>query len=256
MMTLLQPEAERIIVFSDQRGFRDTLDYGQGGLATLKYCQFTYTGDCTFESELTLEGLNAGWLHTQQLQMIPVDRRGTFRFTMLGLSQNICAQFNEQGNKLTNLPNATDESDKWTEVSQFWWKDTFFRALEAPDMPQSARHAIMAHAGTRYVPGRHLPLFSTSQPSYTRVILRGCSLTSASNQARDKPLITRVSGAYNDFNIAGNLQSIVLNDKFVIRALANTFYVLCYDGSIQLPKETGPFFDIGNVEIKDPLEVG
>jgi len=87
-------------------------------------------------------------------------------------------------------------------------------------------------------------------------MLRGHSLISTSDQVRDKPLITRVSGAYNDFNIAGNLQSIVLNDKFVIRVLANTFYVLCYDDSIQLPKESGPFFDIGGLEIKDPLELG
>ena len=155
-MTLLQPESERIIVFSDQKLFRDTPPREQ---ATLKYCQFTYTGDCIFESELTLEGLNRGALHNKQLQMIPVDRRGTFRFTMHSSSQHICAQFKERENKLTKLRNATGGSTEWTDVSEFWWKDTFFRATEAPDMPQSARHPIMAHAGTRYVSFRHSPLF-------------------------------------------------------------------------------------------------
>jgi hypothetical protein len=146
-MTLLQPEAERILVFADQRRFLDCRQYKT---ATIKYCQFTYTGDCIFESEMTLDDLDAGWLHTHQLQMTPVDRRGTFRFSMVGDSKNICAQFDERQNKLMNLRHTTDECGMWTDVSQFWWKDTFFQALEAPDMPQSARHTIVAHTGTRY----------------------------------------------------------------------------------------------------------
>jgi hypothetical protein len=254
-MTLLQPEVERIFVFVDQRRF---IDRTHGGPATIKYCQFTYTGDCIFESDMTLNDLDAGWLHAHQLQMTLVDRRGIFRFSMVGDSETISAQFDEQQNTLTNLRHTTDESCMWTDVSRFWWKDTFFRAMEAPNIPHSSRHAIITHGGTRYASGFCLQsLLSTSQPFRTGTqMLRRCSLTSTSDEPHEKPLVTRVSGSYNDYNVTGSLQSIVLNDKYVVRALANTFYVLCYDDSLQLPKESGPFFDIGSLEIKDPLEIG
>lgn len=76
-----------------------------------------------------------------------------------------------------------------------------------------------------------------------------------SDEAQPKMLISRIYDA-NDYDVNTSLQSIVLNNKFVVRALSNSFYVLCYDGSVRIPETSGTFFDIGTLEIQDPLAMG
>jgi hypothetical protein len=68
-------------------------------------------------------------------------------------------------------------------------------------------------------------------------------------------LISRIFYA-NDFDVNNSLQSVVLNDRFVVRALSNSFYVLCFDESLQIPESNASFFDIGTIDIQNPLDIG
>jgi hypothetical protein len=80
-------------------------------------------------------------------------------------------------------------------------------------------------------------------------------LTCGSDEAQERTLVSRIFYA-NDFDVNTSLQSVVLNDRFVVRALSNSFYILCFDESVQIPESTASFFDIGTIDIQNPLDMG
>jgi hypothetical protein len=76
------------------------------------------------------------------------------------------------------------------------------------------------------------------------------SLTKNSEAPHDKPLILRDPGHTGDLGDNDGLFSILLNDRYLVRTLANTFQILCYDDPASCPiEEVDGFFDIGSVEV-------
>jgi hypothetical protein len=148
---LLQPEDESIIVFADEQcaihyGHDVSLDFKS--TAAVRYSKYTYAGQCILESRITLRNLAAGYFHKLNNQLTPIDRRGSFRFSMAGDGCNICLQFDEQLNKFTVLRHYIDEDRMWDNASLFWWKDTFLKAVKPPDISNTATHPILTHMGT------------------------------------------------------------------------------------------------------------
>jgi hypothetical protein len=46
--------------------------------------------------------------------------------------------------------------------------------------------------------------------------------------------------------------SALINDRYIVRTLVNSFHILCYDDSaLSITEEPDDFFDIGSVEMID-----
>jgi hypothetical protein len=151
MAILLQPGDESIVVFADEQcaiHYSHDVSPDFKSTAAVRHSKYTYAGHCIHESRTNLHNLAAGYFHKLNNQLTPVDRRGSFRFSMAGDGRNICLQFDEQLNEFTGLGHSADEAHIWDDASLFWWKDTFLKAVKPPEISQSTTHPILTHMGT------------------------------------------------------------------------------------------------------------
>lgn len=169
---LLQPKDERIVVFTDQRSPAQSEDWpfnnnppkpkkslASGGrdTRTIIYSQYTYAGDCTFSSEMTMddiEDLSYNTFQTLNNTLFPVDSQGKFR-VMIGsryLHTAACwLQFDEQLNMFTEPRPSTHPGQMYISSDLSWWNSTFFSSKILPVSQQSGepRVSVLTQLGTK-----------------------------------------------------------------------------------------------------------
>ncbi|KAF1921143.1 hypothetical protein BDU57DRAFT_38592 [Ampelomyces quisqualis] len=236
---LLQPQHERILVFTDQPS--PSLPSGGKHMRTIIYSQYTYTGDCIFSSQMALDHvdhLSYSTFQTPNNTFFPVDSQGKFR-VMIGsrhLHTAACwLQFDERPNMFTEPRPSTHPGQMYTSSHLSWWNDTFFSSEILPhddasssDQSDQARVSVLTQLGT----------------------IHG---------SEDKPLLLFRHGPCVALDATVDPFAIVANDKYVVRTLTNSFHILCYQTSPDWPSlsgnpdsaKHGRFFDMGVVSIVD-----
>lgn len=74
-------------------------------------------------------------------------------------------------------------------------------------------------------------------------------LITSRERPQNKPLLLYADNPDEDVDSVATRGSVSLNEKYVVRALPDGFHILCFEDSLQFPKESGTFFDNGSVEV-------
>ncbi|KAL5114429.1 hypothetical protein ACEQ8H_007684 [Pleosporales sp. CAS-2024a] len=165
MALLLQPTANRLLVFTDRRcsggnGFDES--YCQAAdhdRAAFRYAQFDYQGQCIFESQLAKdpshEEQHAFFQNTDNY-FTPVDDQGTFKIS-IGSYNHVPStrwiQFDERANQFTQPIAAKDAAQMSASRSHFWWKDTMYSSAKTTyQVNHMPAPSYLTYMGTRYPP--------------------------------------------------------------------------------------------------------
>jgi hypothetical protein len=250
---LLQPETERIIVFTDERCSggnefdEQTYCPNEDDTCTFRYAQFKYDGECLFESKMTMEKSDPHLQSNFQNgvnSFTPVDDQGTFKISIgsyaaVHAHHSQWLQFDERTNAFTQPAPVVSDGSMLAAPHSFWWKDTIF-SLEVL-VADLAMSSCLTLRGTRYVDHVSKQFLLTFGACTTK-------LTKSREEPRNKPIFKETEKS-SDYIIARD--SVSINEKYVIRKLVDGFHILCFEQDVDFPAENRPFFDNGIVEVID-----
>jgi hypothetical protein len=256
----LHPKDERITIFADERSGHlehELACYEWSDEEFIKshvwYCQLTYTGDCVFKAEHCFYGSERAITTFEHLNnpFIPVDDFGNFKICIGDGEDPVNArwlQYDERLKRFTDPTPIAGSERARAALNLGWWNDTIFSFLEDSGDLEVLDSNMLAHLGTRYVHTK--PARSRTYKTATSKSTTSCMLMKMNSETRGhKALI------YHKWDPSSreqlNRDSLLLNGKYVIRACAKHFYLLCFEESAHYPNADVDFFGMGSVMLMD-----
>ena len=233
---IIQPATQTIILFANAARNNDVPVHQQ----FFAFGRYTYSGECLSTHHANFLGVTAlsEWSHTTNT-FVPVDDKQNILSIVMRDTNgkpSFLVRFNEEemdmsvweGSRLYEHPEFFH-----TNGAMAWWKDTCYAAFWDGDVEMRDTIALMDGKTDKHDMN---------------------AVEGASNGKSYKPIVSE-STDHESLDLDINAP-VVMNENYVVRNAGNRFYVLCFDDDDEgkWPRESGPFFDMGELEVLKGLD--